>query len=89
MKHVQASLSARKDGENSFLQCGSPVKLAQVCLSMRSIVQCSFHLRVGAVKHVQACFSSKKYVESRFHLCGSLVKLVKSGLCAGNILQRR
>ena len=27
MKHVQASISTRKDGENSFLQCGSPGKL--------------------------------------------------------------
>ena len=33
MKHVHAFLSARKDGESSFHNCGSFVKLVQACLS--------------------------------------------------------
>ena len=32
MKHVQAFISARKDVESSFHDCGGPVKLVQACL---------------------------------------------------------
>ena len=35
MKLVQASLSARKDGESSFHQCVGLVKLVQACLNDR------------------------------------------------------
>ena len=36
VKHVQACLSSRKDGESSFHHCGGPVKLVQTCLGMGS-----------------------------------------------------
>ena len=32
MKHVEASLSARDDGESSFHGCEDPVRLVQACL---------------------------------------------------------
>ena len=32
MKHVEACLSAREDGESSFLRCGGTVRLVQSCL---------------------------------------------------------
>ena len=32
MKHVQACLSARKDRESSFQDCGSPVRFVQAYL---------------------------------------------------------
>ena len=32
MRHVQACLSASKDGERSFHNCGSPVIVVQACL---------------------------------------------------------
>ena len=54
VKHVQACLSARKDGESSFLHCGGPVKLVQNCLCVGNTLQRRFHRRGGAVKHTQA-----------------------------------
>ena len=35
MKLVQASLSARKDLESNFHDCGGAAKLVQACLSTR------------------------------------------------------
>ena len=43
MKHVQACLSARKDGESSFHHCGGLVNLVQACLSGRNDRENSFH----------------------------------------------
>ena len=77
-------LSARKDGESSFLQCGCPVRLVQACLCVRSTVQCRFLLRGGVAKHVEACFSTRKDGESSFHHCESPVKLVQACLCVGS-----
>ena len=62
MRHVEASLSARKDGESSFLQCGSGTIL----------FMCVKHRRMQfspTRRYVQACFSSRKDIESRFHHC--------------------
>ena len=73
MKHVQACLSARKHIESSFHNCGSPVKLVQVCLCAGNTLQRRFNRRRGAVKHVQACLSATKDVESSFHHCGGPV----------------
>ena len=84
MKHVQACLSARKDGESSFLHCGGPVKLVQTCLCVGNTLQRRFHRRGGAVKHVQACLSSRKDGESSFHHCGGPVKLVQTCLGVGS-----
>ena len=58
VKHVQATLSARKDGESSFLQCGSPVKLVQASLCVGSTVQRRFHRREGAARKVQDSLSA-------------------------------
>ena len=75
MKHVQGCLSARRDGQSTFLHCGSPVKLVQTCLCAGNTLQRRFHRRGGAVKHVQACSSDIKHGESSFLHCGSNVKL--------------
>ena len=53
MKHVQACLSARKDGERSFLHCGGGA----------SLFMCGntpFSPPRWAVKHVQASLSANK-----------------------------
>ena len=42
MKHVEACLSARKDGESSFHHCGGLVKLVQACLNARKIEKAVF-----------------------------------------------
>ena len=84
MKHVQACLSARKDGDLSFHNRGCPVKLVQTCLYAGNNLH--FHRRGGAVKHVQACLSARKSEEISFLQCGGPVKLVQSCLCAGNTL---
>ena len=55
MKHAQAWLSARKDGDLSFHNCEGPVKLVQTCLYAGNTLQRRFRRRGGAVKHVQAC----------------------------------
>ena len=44
MKFVQASLSARKDGESSFHQCVGHVKLVQACLNARGDEESIFSL---------------------------------------------
>ena len=43
VKHMQACLSARRDGESSFLHCGSPVNLGQGCLCVGSTLQRSYY----------------------------------------------
>ena len=48
MKHVQACLSARKDGESSVHHCGGPVKLVQTCLCAGNTLQRRFHRRCEA-----------------------------------------
>ena len=45
VKHVQACLSARKDGESSFHLCGGPVQLVQASLCAGNILQRRFHSR--------------------------------------------
>ena len=89
VKHVQASLSARKDGESSYLLCGSPVKLVQACLCMGSTVQRRFHRRGGAARKVQASSIARNDGESTSLHCGSPVKLEQACLCVGSTLQRR
>ena len=66
MKHVQTCLSARKDGESSFHNCGGPVKLVQACLCMGSTIHRRFNRQRGAVKHLQACGSANKDGETVF-----------------------
>ena len=80
MKHVQACLSASKDGESCFHYCGRPVKLVQACLWAVNTLQRRFKRRVCAVKHVQACLSANKDGEISVHYCGSHVKLVQACL---------
>ena len=58
LKHVQACLSARKDGESIFHYCESPVKLVQACLLAGSTLQRHLKPLGCAVKHVQACLSA-------------------------------
>ena len=53
VKEVLACLSVRKDGESSFLHCGSPVKLEQACLCVGSTLQRRLHRLGRAVKLVQ------------------------------------
>ena len=77
---MQACLSARKDVESSFHNCGSPVKLVQACLCAGNTLQRRFNRRRGAVKHVQACLSATKDLESSFHHCGDPVQPVKACL---------
>ena len=48
--NVQASLSARKDGESSFHRSGSPVKLVQACVCVGSTLQRRIHRR-GVTNH--------------------------------------
>ena len=61
MKHVEAHLSARKDGGDiCFPNCGGPVKLVQTCLYAGDTLQRRFNRQGGAVKHVQACLSLRK-----------------------------
>ena len=47
MKHVEACLSARKDGDLSFHHCGSPVKLVQACLCAGNTLICRLHRQGG------------------------------------------
>ena len=75
MKHVQAFLSARKDGERSFLHCGSPVKLEQACLCVGSTLQ---RRRGGAVKLVPTCLCAGNILKSRFKRGGGAVKHVQA-----------
>ena len=82
--NVQASLSARKDGESSFHHCGSD---ASLCVG--STLQRRFHCRGVAVKHVQACLSARKDGERSFLHCGIPVKLLQTCLCAVNTLKSR
>ena len=84
MKNVLACLSAKKDGESSFLHCGGPVKLVQTCLCAGNNIQRRFHRRGSAVEHVQASLSASKDQGSSSLLCGSPVKLVQTCLCAEN-----
>ena len=55
VKHVQACLSARKNGESSFHKCGGPVKLEETCLYAGNTLQRRFSRRGGALEHMQAC----------------------------------
>ena len=75
MKHVQAFLSARKDGERSFLHCGSPVKLEQPCLCVGSTLQ---RRRGGAVKLVPTCLCAGNILKTRFKRGGGAVKHVQA-----------
>ena len=47
MNHVQACLSAKKDGESSFHCCGGLVKLMQAYFSARKDRESSFDHCVG------------------------------------------
>ena len=87
MKHVQACLSVRKDGESSFHNCGGPVNLVQAYLCVGNTIQRRFPRRKWTVKNVQASVCSRKD-RSLYH-CGSPVKLVQACLYARNTLQRR
>ena len=84
MKHVEASLSAREDRENSFHHCGDSVMLVKACLCARKSSQSRFNLLGGAVKQVQACLSAREGRESSFHRCGRPVSLIQACLCAGS-----
>ena len=84
MKHVQASLSAREDRENSFHHCGDTVRLVQACLCAGKTFQSRFNLLGGAVKQVQACLSAREGRESSFHSYGRPVSLIQACLCAGS-----
>ena len=55
VKHVQACLCARKDGESNFHHCGGPVKLVQASLCVGNTIQRRFHRRNCAWKYVQEC----------------------------------
>ena len=43
MRLVEACISARKDQESGFHQCGGSLKLVQACLSGRKDGESSFH----------------------------------------------
>ena len=75
MKHVQACLSARKDGESSFLHCGGPLQMVQTCSCVGNTLQRRFNRQGGVVKHMQTCLSARKDGESSFLHWGSPVKL--------------
>ena len=63
VNHVQACLSARKDLESSFHNCGGPVK---PCLCEKNTLQCHLYRRGRAVKQVKACLSARKDRENSF-----------------------
>ena len=58
LKHIQACLSASKDGESSFHYCRSPVKLVQACLWAGNTLQRHSNRLGCAVKHVEDCLSA-------------------------------
>ena len=70
VKHVQACLSASKDGESSLHHC------AENSLHRR------FYRSQGAIRHVQVCLCASTDQESSFHHSWSPVKLVQTCLCA-------
>ena len=66
VKYVEASLSARKEIESSFHNCGGLVKLVKISSCVGSTIQRRFHRRRGAVMHVQACGSANNDRETVF-----------------------
>ena len=76
VKHVQACLCTRNDGESSFHCCGGPVKLF-MC-GKHPITP--FSPPRWAVKHVQACLSaSKGQFSPLWGSCGAGANLFISG----------
>ena len=53
MKHVQACLSARKDGDLSFHNCGGHVKLVKTCLYARNTLQSRLNRPGGTCRPLQ------------------------------------